>query len=377
MIEEIYEGTNKKQLFQNIRLGIVKKVNVELRQDDVIAGKHSYGSLDVDWIENGLTVSKRVPLMFPYAGDGWGIYSYPEIGDLLIAAFRQGGYPIALGYVNKNSISQLGQIDWKTTKEVILNSFGEQQPNTEVSFVPIRPLISGEIFIRSREMSEIYLDRNGSFRLIARKKRTQEDGKNIPRRVFEMILGDSYGDDLKTAILDKFGKIYNFYLKHIKGSSLGFNERGDLTLDVKGTEDDEALLDLTVQKQIDIVCGNVSLNFTKEGLIDIKNIAGQQILMDQQSNKVTIKDQSGSSIILDGNNITLNGSNINIGGESLSNFAVLGNSLLTKMNSILTSIKNHVHTSGAPGNPTSPSPTLIVLQDIQEQEILSSKVKVQ
>lgn len=364
----MYEGTNQERQYQNIRLGLIIKVNTDIAAQDEIAGKISYGTLDIEWIEDTLTISSRVPIMYPLAGDGWGIYGCPEVGDLAICSFKASGVPIVLGYIKKSAINQLGQV---SESEVVLNEFGEQQPRSEFGFVPLRPLIPGEIFIRSKELSEMYLDRNGSFRLIARQKRSDLTSKTMTSRVFEMILGNSYGEDLKTALLDKFGKIYNLYLKHAKGGSLGFNERGDLTIDVKGVdENDGASIDLTVQKEISLVCGKSSINVTKEGLISLKNSSGQEITLDEAGSKVTIKDQSGNSIVM-------NGSSINI-GSSATSFAVVGNLLITILNSMINILKIHTHTSAAPGSPTTPSVELISgLAPVTASQILSSKTKLE
>lgn len=377
-----YEGKNKKQLFQNLRLGIVKKVNTEIKEDDILAGKHAYGTMDINWVEDSSTMSQRVPIMFPMAGDGWGIYSYPEVGDIVVGSFKVGGIPVAIGYIRKSSIHQLGQIK---ENEVFLNAFNEQVP-TDVNdngvessdanirkntFIPLRPLVSGEIFIRSKALSEMYMDRNGSFRLIARAKRTDSTSKAFTSRLVEIILGKSYGDNLKTAIRDKFGMFYNFFLKHIKGGSLGINERGDLSIDVKGVDsDNEASLDLTVQKELLFTCGKSIISVTKEGLISFKNESGQEISLDNAGKKVTIKDQSGNSIVMNGTTINL--------GSSANSFSVVGNLLITVLNTMFTMIKNHTHLSSIPGNSTTPSVQLMVgLTEITESQILSKKVRLE
>lgn len=380
-MNEPYEGKNNKQLFRNIRLGVIKKVNSDIKQDDIIAGKHSYGTIDVEWVEDGITISQRTPIMFPMSGNGWGIYGCPEEGDIVIGAFKTGGYPISLGYIRRSSVSQLGQI---VNNEVLLNALGEQLPtnldkdgieDTSIpAFIPLRPLVPGEIFLRSKAHSEIYMDRNGTFRIIARAKQTNSASKSFTSRLFQVILGESYGDDLKTAILDKFGKIYHLYLKHIKGGSLGFNERGDLTIDVKGIDEGNAAsLDLTVQKEFSFICGSSTVSVTKEGLISFKNDSGQEITLDKAGTTVTIKDQSGNSIIM-------NGTTINI-GSSANNFAVLGNLMLTVLNNIITKFNTHTHlvlTSGtAAAQSGTTQVTATTITALTSSDISSKKVMVQ
>lgn len=379
-IKGIYEGRNNKQLFQNIRLGVITKVNFDIKSDDILADRNAYGTVSVEWIEDGLTVSQRTNLMFPLAGDGWGIYGCPEEGDLAIGAFKTGGIPIIIGYIRKSAINQLGQVD--KNNELILDTNGEQQPTIASvpvdqknnTFIPIRPLIPGEIFLRSKEMSEIYMDRNGSFRLIARTKRTDLTSKTMTSRLFQMILGESYGDDLKTAILDKFGKIYHLYLKHIKGSSLGFNERGDLTIDVKGIDsNNEASIDLTVQKELLFTCGRSIVSVTKEGLISFKNDSGQEISLDNTGQTVTIKDQSGNSIVM-------NGTSINI-GSSATSFAVVGELILEILNKMASKFNSHTHTVSTTGTAAAQTgtaaPSSGPMDIINSSDIFSKKVKVE
>ena len=93
MIGEIFSGESQPGMekYSGITTGIVKE-NWD---------KEHPGMVKVEYVmwENGQNISGWVPVMSPYAGNGYGCYLLPEIGSVVILAFFMGvrDCPVVLG----------------------------------------------------------------------------------------------------------------------------------------------------------------------------------------------------------------------------------------------------------------------------------------
>lgn len=93
MIGEIFSGESQPGMekYSGITTGIVKE-NWD---------KEHPGMVKVEYVmwENGQNISGWVPVMSPYAGNGYGCYLLPEIGSVVILAFLMGvrDCPVVLG----------------------------------------------------------------------------------------------------------------------------------------------------------------------------------------------------------------------------------------------------------------------------------------
>ena len=85
-------------------------------------------------------VYKRVPVSIPLAGDEYGIYSVPAVGDIVILLFPSPNNPVVIGYVNK-------------TQKEILNP--KRAP----------PLEEGDLLIRNSASSQILMKSDGSIEI--------------------------------------------------------------------------------------------------------------------------------------------------------------------------------------------------------------------
>lgn len=97
----------------------------------------------------------------------------------------------------------------------------------------------------------------------------------------------------------------------------------------------------------------------KDKKVTVQSVAGNVIELDDNVPKVTIKTPAGQEIVLDGGagsvtvkgaTVTLDAASVKLGGAGASQPVVLGTAFMALFNA-------HVHTSTAPGAPTSPPVT--------------------
>ncbi len=141
-------------------------------------------------------------------------------------------------------------------------------------------------------------------------------------------------------------------------------EDGSIQLD---TEDDVPIT-VVSKGDVSVVAPNVNV-FTEE---KFKVKANQNI--DMESLQDILMKAAGNVEIEAGAEAIIKAASTLLGSESATEPAVLGNAMLTLMNAFISAHNIHVHTSAAPGSPT--SPTTVPFTQIMGSTELSSNVKV-
>lgn len=330
-----YQGLEDSEHYEFIRIGTV--LNVELGQEAALINRSTYGTMTVRWKDRAHTVQEAVPISFPASGDGWGVYSIPDVNDTIIAGYRAGGFPVIIGCLMKNPEFQIGKPDPTTGER---KSLGEGQ-----TFRPIRYLIPGELLIKSKEGSEIYLDREGLIQFIVRET-TLSDDKDFKTPLVEFKLGNVRQDDkyllrnfespVDTALLLEDKQVH-LDLKLKSGFRLQINEEGSISITSPKNTNIQVTGDTNVS-----VTGNATLNVEKDVNASIKGKT--QLTADGD---VTAEFKGNASVKVTGDAL-IEGNSIKVGDQSA---LALVNELA------LTWADSHFHISSAPGSPTSPPTT--------------------
>jgi hypothetical protein len=220
------EGTD---YYQYLRVGIVDAI--ELGKDAAMVRRPTFGTLTVRWKDRGTTVQDNVPLVSPASGNGWGMYSVPKVGDVILAGFRPGGFPVLLGYLPINLEGQIGLPNATT---------GEREPKGPgVTFRPIRYMEPGEMVFKSGQGTEIYFDKEGVAHFIVREKSVETDANfgdviswlkmGKVRQNDKYLLRPTEGPVDQPLMLQ--GSQVNFDLKHKSGLRIQINEEGAMQFD--------------------------------------------------------------------------------------------------------------------------------------------------
>ena len=135
---------NREDYTKFIRFARVLKVY----DADTLANKDNYGTVELMWLDTGDNINGTVSYL--KAGYsviyGSGIIVVPNVGDIAACYVVQGGPPIIVGFFSRNQF------------EAAVNP--DKSGFTE--FGTIRPLYAGEILIKGRSQSEIYLKNDGT-----------------------------------------------------------------------------------------------------------------------------------------------------------------------------------------------------------------------
>lgn len=136
------DATNQTDYTKYIRFAKVIKV-----YDSSYLGKN-YGSVDLVWMDTLDQINGPVSFVKPFysISQGCGIITMPCVNDIAACYTVQDAPPIILGFLSKNQIDAAVYAD----------------PAGFSSIGYIRPLKSGEILIKGKSKSEIYIKNNGS-----------------------------------------------------------------------------------------------------------------------------------------------------------------------------------------------------------------------
>ncbi len=125
---------------------------IKVYDSDTFAEGDAYGCVDLVWLDTLDQINGHISFIKPgySAIYGSGIIVMPNVNDIAACYVVQDSAPIILGFFSKDQFMA-------ATNEDLKEGYGE------IGY--IRPLKSGEILIKGRSQSEIYLKRDGSIRL--------------------------------------------------------------------------------------------------------------------------------------------------------------------------------------------------------------------
>lgn len=322
---------------QYLRRGQIVNVHYELAENGQ-QNTYTFNTVDISWIDGQPYTSTNVPISHSYIGtNGWGIQLKPEIGDFVIAAFLPGAKPEILRFLKRSEFLQSGQVNINEGTQ-ITNEYGDPvKKEGQGSYIPFRNIQPGEISIKSKKEAEIYLDDNGSAKIITRKQKPEgEEQEFNPGRLVEISSGEQIINEGTGEIKKDFkGNNVNFQLLHHQnGFKQDLGSDGSFQVSNSGW---------------DITCD------TDNKLI-IKNTGGDVLTVD--NGKINFLNSQGDSIeIADGK--------IKVGTKAQEPM-VLGNTLTAFMSTIIGIFNGHTHMY-APGpgtpTPTTPPTTPMVIKD--------------
>lgn len=189
LFESVYEDginspTNGGSLY--FRVGVILKVYDEESLNNVNE-RDGYLSVAVQWLDGiggyGYADSgfAKLSIHFPSPND----IDVPNKWDIVICGFRQGGYAVIVGYLDR---------------QTALQALGIQKIEDLPGFFS-RKLISGECYKKSKQGAETYYDRQGGLHFLIREQTTthpvkifQEQFETVDDNpTIEMTLGKTYG----------------------------------------------------------------------------------------------------------------------------------------------------------------------------------------
>lgn len=388
-----YEGVEDKYYYENLRIGQITQIDYNVPQSGGQVRRSTYCTAQIQWTDTRLGTVDQISLAFPAAGRGWGIMSYPKPGDVVVVGFRAGGYGIVLGYLMGNPFLERGSPDPVTGIRGPYVSLEGQIP-----YRPTRYLSGGELFLRSFEGAELYMDRFANMRMIVRQPRLDDSDTIDPSAlqsdiqfseerptIWDIWLGKARENDLyllgpansEGAATDvpkvSFnGTDVNLDLSHYSGTQIQVDALGGIETNSVQKQLHRAAEDYTiiVSSESGLLYASLALkndgtlvatdknasNITMDGQgkITLDTTNGTNIVIDKtgkitltaQSTKVVV-DNGGQKVDVTANTINLSGTQVNLGGPSATHPVTFADLLSLFFNT-------HVHITGAPGNPTSP-----------------------
>ncbi|MCM1260580.1 MAG: hypothetical protein NC222_06455 [Staphylococcus sp.] len=339
-------GMANEKYDQYLRRGQIVNVHYDLVENGQ-QNTYTFNTIDVSWIDGQPYTSTNIPISHSYVGtNGWGIQVKPEIGDFVIAAFLPGTKPEILRFLKRSEFLQSGQIDINENKQIV-NEYGDPiKKDGEGSYIPFRNIVPGEISIKSKKESEMYLDDSGAFKVITRKQKPEQEQENnefIPGRLVEISSGEQIINEGTGEIKKDFkGNNTNFQLLHHQN---GFKQ------------------DLGSDGSFQIQNNGWNITCDIENKLTIKNNNGDILTID--NGKINFINSQGDSIeIADGK--------IKVGTNAMEPM-VLGNTLTQFMTTIIGIFNGHTHMySPGPGTPTPTAPpsSPMMLQDFLSKKVL-------
>lgn len=318
-----------------------------------ILNQQSYRTVDIQLLEGKpITIEKvHIPELVSFLG--YGLNYLPSKDDIVLVGFDSNDDPQILTIVARCSAYEHGALD-DATMLPLLNEYGDVKIDEVITEsirpTPIRYIKPGEISLASLNgNNELYFDKYGTAKLISRVPVLIKEGDNYKNglqcgnRLWEISIGQD---------------IVNEGTKEIKQSSFGNN----------------------VQFQVLGHQNGCKVDFDSEGNIEVNN-KGNNLKMEANGN-FTVTTSTGNSISLtdgvikvadnNGNSITMNSSGIQLGDNA--NFsAVLGESLNTLLQQMMTIFNSHTHIY-SPGGGT-PAPTAPTQTPMTPADILSKTIK--
>lgn len=334
-------GLSNEKYTEYLRRGIIIATHYDIAQNN-IQNTYTYNTVDITWVDSQPFTSLNVPISYPFiSNDGWGIQVKPEIGDTVIAAFLPNSQPQILRFIKRSEFLQLGQTNINDGTQIV-NEYGDPiKMDGQGAYNPFREIVPGEVSIKSKKEAEMYIDRNGAFKIITR---TQDQEKNNERNQ-EISYGVSVVNESTGEIKTDFkGNNINYEHKdNQSGYSKTIGSDGSFTIKNNGWE---------------IVCDN-------DKKLTIKNTTGDILTVD--NGVINFKNNKGDSIEISGGKIKV--------GTSAHEPAVLGDTLTSFMETIIGVYNGHTHLySPGGGKPTdTAAPTSLM----EIEDFLSKKVVVE
>ena len=196
-----YAGIENTNYYEYLRVGTIIKIDYNSPQKGGASRRITYGTAQIQWADVRLGTIDQIALSFPMAGQGWGIFSYPRAGDVIVAGFRPGGFAVVLGYLMGNPYYERGAVQADGTRMPPSSTEG-----AEVLYRPNRYLTGGEQMFKSYQGAEIYMDRFANMRFIVRESRDDTEVNNAndltldmvkeTNKIFELWMGTVRTDDL-------------------------------------------------------------------------------------------------------------------------------------------------------------------------------------
>lgn len=331
-----------------VHYDLMEKATDNNGKEQYVLNQQHYRTVDVRWLEGKPHVSANVHIPELVSYKGYGLNYLPSVGDIVMAAYNTTNEPVIISIIARSSAHEHGALDPKTQLP-ILNSYGDPEYDTSIEDklrpTPIRYIEEGEQSLTSlNSNSELYFDKYGTAKLISRiPNLNKENGQKIGDRLWEISIGQD---------------VYNEGTKELKKSSFGNN----VQFQVLGHQND------------------CKVDFDSEGNIEINNkgntmkmsIDGDFIVTTSTGNSISLTDGVIKVSDSNGNSITMNNSGIQLGDNA--NFsAVLGESLNTLLESMITIFNSHTHIY-SPGGGT-PTSTATTLTPMTPSDILSKTIK--
>ena len=346
---ELFERDN----YSRLAVGIIEEVNmsprVRMSNDNRVEDNRLYRTATVKWQMGMLNgTSYNVPIPSGVHSEGYGIDIIPCKGDVVIC----GAYSDkTMQILVVRSAAFSGLHGTMNGTDIVTNSFGDVIKADNVSTqMPVRYISQGEISIISKGQSEIFLDNDGTCRLIIRDKDTSWQNGDRTDEYPHQFLGD---------------RLWELAVgRQIKNEATGDIERTDDGKDkqvvIHGYGNG---LDLGIDSD-----GNISYG-RKDGYTAHISANGD---WDISSDRYAVSMKDGRlSVSIGGNELlSVDASSVKIGREGHEP-AVLGSTLEGFLKDLVTTFNTHTHTIASPTSTLTPLP-----QAMPPQGILSGDVRV-
>ena len=292
---------------------------------------NKYFTALITWLDmdggfyNEASISAQINLGYSYISRSFGIQYFPIPGDIVLCGFLADDNPVIVSFLSTMYYSKITDS----------NAFGYF----------FRNIIEGEYAIKGLRGNEIYLDRKGSLRFIARDQQIEQTNLKQLMDVGEDFELKNYitelpsGVDLTKQILDypktevTIGKVFDDDYKEEKK----LNDES-IAVQIVGKNNTANYDDNGNLESVDIE-ENYKIQINVEGEISISKNGKDEEGNDALKYQISI-DKEGN-ISLQGAKIQLDAEDIFIGGES----SIKGVSLFNWCNS-------HTHSNGNNGFPT-------------------------
>jgi hypothetical protein len=344
-----YSGTEKTNFYEYLRIGVLTQIDYNAPQQGGSSRRQTYGTAQVQWVDTRLGTVDQIPLTFPASGQGWGIFAYPRTGDIVVVGFRPGGYAVIVGYLQGNPYYERGSIDAQGNR---LPPSASEVSGGEILYRPTRYLTGGEVFLKSFQGAEIYMDRFANLRTIIRQVRDDVEDNNVQNltidsatekeKIWDVTLGTARLNDLfliaaneETATIrrkDEKKQSFNqqdvnYDATHKSGFNVQVDAEGSMSVTVpkdiqtttvgKETHIANDLYTIKVSangKEVSIVLkpdGSMVATDAAGGIVTMDGIGGTTV----KSPNGTMVDIRDNNVIVQSQNITLTGTNVNIGAS--------------------------------------------------------------
>lgn len=323
------------------------------RIEKIIANneRNKYFTALITWLDrdggfyNEASITAKISLSYGYISRSFGIQYYPVPGDIVLCGFCEDENPVIIAFLSSEYYS-------KVIKKNKLNYY-------------FRNIVEGEYTIKGLRGNEMYLDRKGSLKFIARDqqieyqlqadktmvlnqdnyiRKLKHEDKNDPVKGTVVDLEKQVADYPKTEVT--IGQVYDDKYETeelLNGESLAVKVVGYTN---NAETDDNGNIDVTTEQ-------TYSLKINTQGELSLARTDG----------KYNISIDKDGNISLSGTKITISADDILV-GDNNTEPAVKGTTLQQWCNS-------HTHTNGNNGSPTGPS-----IQTLPSKA-LSTTVKVQ